>query len=102
MSIPNPYESHTIDLTSIGGLSDDQLFRLCASNKEVKFERTSKGELILMSPTGGLTGSRNSEIGMALSNWNKRTKLGKVFDSSTGFNLPNGAMRSPDAAWITK
>jgi Uma2 family endonuclease len=102
MSIPNPYTSHTIDFSSIGGLSDEQFFRLCASNKSIKFEKTSKGEIILMSPTGGLTGSRNLEIGSELRNWNKRSNLGKVFDSSTGFKLPNGATRSPDAAWVGK
>lgn len=102
MSIPNPYTSHTIDFSSIGGLSDEQFFRLCVSNKDLKFEKTSKGEIILMPSTGGLTGSRNIEIASELRNWNQRTKLGKVFDSSTGFKLPNGATRSPDAAWLEK
>jgi Uma2 family endonuclease len=83
-------------------LSDEQFFRLCVSNKDVKFEKTSKGEIILMPPTGGLAGSHNSEITTALGNWNKRFKLGVTFDSSTGFKLPNGATRSPDAAWIEK
>ncbi|MEK7248902.1 MAG: Uma2 family endonuclease, partial [Bacteroidota bacterium] len=64
--------------------------------------KTSNGEIILMSPTDGLTGSRNLEIGSELRNWNKRSNLGKVFDSSTGFKLSNGATRSPDAAWVGK
>ncbi len=102
MSIPTPYTSHIIDFSSIGGLSDEQLYRLCVSNSDLRFEKTSKGEIILMSPTGGLTGSRSLEIGSELSNWNKRSNLGKVFDSSTGFTLPNGAIGSPDAAWLKK
>lgn len=102
MSIPTPYTSITFDLTPIGGLSDEQLFKLCASNKGVRFERTSKGELIVMSPTGGITGSRSLQLARGLGNWNERTKLGIVFDSSTGFSLPNGAVRSPDASWIAK
>jgi Uma2 family endonuclease len=102
MSIPPPYTSHIIDFSSIGGLSDEQFYRLCVSNSDLRFERTSKGEIILMSPTDGLTGSRSVEIGSELYNWNKRSNIGIVFDSSTGFTLPNGATRSPDAAWIAR
>ncbi|MER3525282.1 MAG: Uma2 family endonuclease [Ignavibacteria bacterium] len=102
MSIPTPYTSITFDLTPIGGMGDEQLFKLCASNKGVRFERTSKGELIVTSATGGITGSRSLQIGRALGNWNERARLGIVFDSSKGFSLPNAALRSPDAAWIAK
>ena len=61
---------------------------------------TAQGELIIMPPTGGETGKRNSDINLDLALWNRQNKLGIVFDSSTGFILPNGAKRSPDAAWI--
>lgn len=90
----------TIDLSPVIKLSDDQFYELCRKNSDVKFERNAKGELIIMSPTGGETGYCNAEITSDFVFWNRRTKLGKVFDSSTGFKLPNGADRSPDVAWI--
>ena len=55
-----------------------------------------------MPPTGGETGKRNSKLNLQLGIWNERTQLGEVFDSSTGFTLPNKADRSPDAAWLEK
>ncbi|NJL21701.1 MAG: Uma2 family endonuclease, partial [Leptolyngbyaceae cyanobacterium SM1_3_5] len=64
------------------------------------FERTAKGELIIMPPTGGETGKRNIEMGADFVIWNRSTRLGVCFDSSTCFNLPNGADRLPDVAWI--
>ncbi len=90
----------TIDLSPVIKLTDDQFYELCRKNPDVKFERNAKGELIIMSPTGGETGNCNSEINANFVIWNRQTKLGKVFDSSTGFKLPNGADRSPDVAWI--
>lgn len=90
----------TLNLNSIIRLSDDQFYDLCARNPELKLERTATGELVIMSPTGGETGKRNSDINLELALWNRQAKLGVVFDSSTGFKLPNGAERSPDAAWI--
>lgn len=53
-----------------------------------------------MAPTGGETGNRNLEIAYQLQAWSRSNKLGIAFDSSTGFKLPNGANKSPDAAWI--
>lgn len=53
-----------------------------------------------MPPTGGLTGDRNADLTFQLRAWNRQTRLGKSFDSSTGFQLPNGANRSPDASWV--
>lgn len=90
----------TLELRSLIDLTDDQFYQLCQANRDVRFERTAKGELIVMSPTGGETGDLNSEMNFQLRAWNKQTGLGKVFDSSTGFKLPNGADRSPDAAWV--
>jgi Uma2 family endonuclease len=83
-------------------LTDDQFFQLCQNHRDLKFERTATGELIIMSPTGGNTGKRNVKLTTQLDLWNTRTQLGEVFDSSTGFTLPNGADRSPDAAWVRK
>jgi len=81
-------------------LSDEQFFQLCIHNRNFRFERNKKGDLIIMSPTGGETGNRNIEIAYQLQAWTRQNKTGIAFDSSTGFKLPNGADRSPDGAWI--
>ncbi|MGK7875350.1 MAG: Uma2 family endonuclease [Xenococcaceae cyanobacterium] len=83
-------------------LSDEQFFQLCQNNRDLKFERTVKGDLIIMSPTGGRTGRRNIKISTQLEIWSSQTNLGEAFDSSTGFHLPNGADRSPDASWVKR
>ena len=93
--------SITINLNSVIRLNEDQFYQVCQSNPEVKFERNAEGELIIMTPTGGITGKYNSDINTDLNLWNRQKKLGIVFDSSTGFKLPNGADRSPDSAWIS-
>jgi Uma2 family endonuclease len=81
-------------------LTDEQFFQMCQKNRDYRFERTVSGELLIMPPTGSDTGNRNFDIVVELGIWNKQTKLGKGFDSSTGFTLPNGAERSPDASWV--
>jgi Uma2 family endonuclease len=81
-------------------LSDEQFYHLCQNNRELKFERTAKGELIIMSPVGGESGNREADLIIDLGIWNRQTRLGYTFSSSTIFKLPNGADRSPDAAWI--
>ncbi|MEH2120252.1 Uma2 family endonuclease [Nostoc sp.] len=81
-------------------LTDDQFFQMCQQNRDYRFERTASGELLIMPPTGSDTGNRNFDMVVELGIWNKQTKLGKGFDSSTGFTLPNGAERSPDASWV--
>jgi Uma2 family endonuclease len=90
----------TLDLNPIIDLTDEQFYQLCRANPDVKFERNANGTLVIMSPTGGETGNRNLEIGADFAIWNRQTKLGLCFDSSTCFKLPNGAQRSPDIAWI--
>ena len=93
--------SLTVDFHSILTITDEQFYQLCSQNPEIQFERTAHQELIIMSPTGGGTGKRNSEILIELGIWNRQQKSGVFFDSSTGFILPNGSIRSPDVAWIT-
>lgn len=83
-------------------LTDEQFFQVCQNNRDLRFERTASGELVIMPPTGGETGNRNFEIVVQLGIWNKKHNLGVGFDSSTGFKLPNGANRSPDASWVLK
>ena len=83
-------------------MTDDQFFEFCQINRDLRIERAAQGELLIMPPTGGETGERNAEISMQLRLWAKRDGTGTTFDSSSGFILPNGATRSPDAAWITR
>jgi Uma2 family endonuclease len=93
--------TYTIDLRSITELNDDKFYQLCRQNPDVKLELNQRGELIVMSPTGGETGARNSEINAEFVIWNRQKKLGMVFDSSTCFKLANGAVRSPDVSWVS-
>ncbi|WP_414512029.1 Uma2 family endonuclease [Nostoc sp. PCC 9305] len=81
-------------------LTDEQFFQMCQKNSNYRFERTASGEILIMPPTGSDTGRRNVKITTQLDIWNSETNLGEVFDSSTGFTLPNGAERSPDASWV--
>ncbi|MEZ2236070.1 MAG: Uma2 family endonuclease [Microcoleus sp.] len=90
----------TINFNAIAQITDDQFYQLCRENPDVKFERNAQGEIIIVSPTGGETGSYNSEINADFVIWNRQTKLGICFDSSTCFKLPSGANRSPDVSWI--
>ncbi|PHJ55993.1 hypothetical protein VF14_34920 [Nostoc linckia z18] len=81
-------------------LTDEQFFQMCQQNRDYRFERTASGEILIMPPTGSDTGRRNVKITTQLDIWNSESNLGEVFDSSTGFILPNGAERSPDASWV--
>ncbi|MGK7897055.1 MAG: Uma2 family endonuclease [Xenococcus sp. (in: cyanobacteria)] len=81
-------------------LTDEQFFQLCQNNRDLRFERTATRELIIMPPTGSETGARNADLTYQLRAWSRQNKLGKSFDSSTGFKLPCGAERSPDASWV--
>jgi Uma2 family endonuclease len=91
---------YTINFEPICHMTDEQFYQLCRQNPEIKFERNQRGEIIIMSPTGGETGNQNAETNAEFVIWNRQTKLGKVFDSSTCFKLANGASRSPDVSWI--
>lgn len=82
-------------------LGDEALFDFCRLNPDLRIERTSDGELWIMPPTGGETGRMNFALVVQLGVWAERNGTGIGFDSSTGFVLPNGAERSPDAAWVT-
>ena len=91
----------TIHLSPALDLTDDQFFELCQINSDLRLERNAKGDIIVMPPTGGETSNRNQEVTRQLGNWAKRDGTGAAFDSSAGFKLPNGADRSPDAAWTS-
>jgi Uma2 family endonuclease len=81
---------------------NDQFFEFCQANKELRIERTAQGDCEIMAPTGGETGWRNSGLTAQLYNWAEREGSGVVFDSSIGFILPNGAIRSPDVSWVKR
>ena len=83
-------------------LGEDQFFDFCQANRELRIERTAEGDCEIMTPTGGETGCRNSRLVAQLSVWADRDGSGVVFDSSSGFILPNGATRSPDVSWVKK
>ncbi|HEY9781583.1 MAG TPA: Uma2 family endonuclease [Leptolyngbyaceae cyanobacterium] len=83
-------------------LTDEQFFQLCQNNRDLRLERTAEGELIIRPPTGWKSGNQNSRLTQRLGNWTETDGTGLAFDSSTGFKLPNGANRSPDASWVRK
>ncbi|MDY7012011.1 MAG: Uma2 family endonuclease [Cyanobacteriota bacterium] len=84
------------------GLTDEQFEQLCWANKDRQFERTAKGELVIMPPVGGVSGNREADLITDLNLWNRQTGSGKVFSSSTIFRLPKEGDRSPDAAWVER
>ncbi|MCU0447613.1 MAG: Uma2 family endonuclease [Microscillaceae bacterium] len=81
--------------------SEDEFFEFCVANKELRFERNSKGQLIIMAPTGLDTSFDNLDLGTEVNIWNRQYQLGKVSDSNGGYTLPNGSMYAPDVAWIS-
>jgi len=83
-------------------MNDEQFFEFCQANRDVRIERNSQGEIIIMPPTGWETGNKNAEITIQLGIWAKKDGRGKTVDSSAGYKLPNGATMSPDASWILK
>jgi Uma2 family endonuclease len=83
-------------------VTDEQFVQLAKANPDLRLERTAAGELLVIPPTGSEGGSYNAEVSAEIVLWNRRAGLGKVFDSSTGFRLPNGAIRAPDTAWVAQ
>ncbi|GBF82459.1 Uma2 family endonuclease [Aphanothece sacrum] len=81
-------------------LTDEKFYQICQDNRDLRFEKNAQGYLIIMSPTGDETSYRNGRLTQQLFNWSDQDQRGIPFDSSAGFILPNGATRSPDAAWI--
>ncbi|WP_221312876.1 Uma2 family endonuclease [Granulicella aggregans] len=82
-------------------MSDEELMRFSRENRPYRMEREPNGEILIMTPTGYRTGSTNQRISQALGVWADEDGRGVVFDSSTGFTLSNGAIRSPDASWLS-
>jgi Uma2 family endonuclease len=100
MNVALPEIDQPVRLRFERPMTDEELMRFCAANEMVRVERDTNGELILMSPSGSGTGRTNSELIYQLAAWARETNSGATFDSNAGFTLPDGSMRSPDAAWI--
>jgi Uma2 family endonuclease len=83
-------------------LTHAEFEQLCQDNPDMRFELTAIGELLTMAPAGWESSERNINLASQVFNWNRQTKLGRAFDSSGGFTLPSGAVRSPDVTWIEK
>jgi Uma2 family endonuclease len=83
-------------------MSDDEFFQFCMLHPDLRIERTSEGDLIIMPPTGGETGRSNFKLTAHFAKWVEADGSGEGFDSSTVFRLPNGANRSPDVSWIRR
>ena len=98
--VPEPFGSIVFRLSPALRLTDEQLEELCALNGDIRIERNARGDLELMPPANPTSGNQNSRITARLDNWAESDGRGVAFDSSAGFTLPNGAVRSPDASWI--
>jgi len=83
-------------------ISDAEFEALCRENDNIRLERTKEGAVRMNPPTGGWTGSGNQEISRQLGNWLAAQESGRVFDSSSGFRLPDGSTLSPDASYISE
>ncbi|TVQ47736.1 MAG: Uma2 family endonuclease [Gloeocapsa sp. DLM2.Bin57] len=90
----------TLKLEPLLQLHSETFSQIVALNPDTQLELTATGDLLIISPRGGETGDRNDQISFQLRLWNKQTKLGKTFNAATGFSLPNGGIRSPDASWL--
>jgi Uma2 family endonuclease len=107
VQVPTQLEPSTLALELPRNLNlyvtAEQFSALAASNRDLQLERTAQGELIVNPPTGWETGKRNFSIIGQLYRWyDDNGAIGEAFECSTGFTLPNGAIRSPDASWISQ
>src|ERR1051325_658620 len=93
--------NHYIPLYLKEEMNKEEFYAFCIANKHLRIERDENNQIYIMPPVFGDTGNKHSEILAEIVIWNRKGKLGRTFDSSTGFELPDGSMRCPDAAWIT-
>jgi Uma2 family endonuclease len=97
-------QSPSVPLTihfPLTSMTVEEFYEFCLANRDLRIERTANGEVIIMPPAFSDTGNRNFNIAVQLGSWANQDGTGLGFDSSAGFTLPNGAMRSPDASWIS-
>jgi Uma2 family endonuclease len=89
-------------LDPIVRLTDDVLLKLSSLNDALRIEKNAEGDLEVLPPGNITSGNQNSLINRRLGNWSEEDGTGEIFDSSSGFTLPNGAIRGPDASWVLK
>lgn len=99
--LAEPGSAIHLQLSPALAVDDTSFADLCRQNPDLRIERTAEGAVIIMAPAGSSSGRRNSAIVSFLYHWARADGTGTIYDSSTGFKLPNGAIRSPDAAWVT-
>src|SRR2546423_3971273 len=92
-------ESSVVHTRPVLDMDDDQFFRFCRINRDLRIECTAEGDIIIMAPEPGSSGLGSSKLTMKFGAWAERDGTGQLFGSSTGFTLASGAMRSPDVAW---
>ena len=90
----------TVRIRPDNPMSDEELMRFCEDNDIARIERETNGELLLMSAASNRTGRKNAYVTHILTGWAEADGRGYCFDSSTGFTLPDGSMRMPDASWV--
>ncbi|MFN8472931.1 MAG: Uma2 family endonuclease [Anaerolineae bacterium] len=83
-------------------LTPAQFYDMCRANPDLDLEMSAEGEIIIMPPAGSNSSDRNADLTMQLRAWALAEGSGKAYDSSGGFRLPDGAIRSPDASWVLK
>ena len=83
------------------GLSEQAYLAFCRANPGLRCERTAEGEIVIVPPAGGEGAFRSGDAFYQLRDWVGRTGLGKAFDSSVEFLLPDGSGLSPDASWVS-
>ncbi len=93
-------ESFVIKFKPLTYMDDEQFARFCALNDDLRIERNAKGDIILMPPAFTYTSKQNMKISSQLDNWAENDGTGIAYESSAGYKLPNGALRSPDASWV--
>lgn len=95
-------EGHKIQLNkNPTNLTNDELFEFCVLNKELRIERDANQNIIITALVGGNSGFYEKDLIFEIEYWVRKNKKGRSFSSSTGFLMPNGAMRSPDACWVS-
>src|SRR5438067_11017337 len=95
------YPGMEVDLGRVHSFSDEEFLDFCRNNPDARIERESDGEIIIMPPAHTETGGINMDLSVAVAVWAAQDGTGRTYDSSTGFTLPNGALRSPDVSWIS-
>ena len=85
----------------VAGFSDEEFFRFCQENDLMRVERTTNQEIIIMPPAGFESSSASMSVGGLLFLWYYQRKIGRLLDSSVGYTLPDGAVLSPDASWVS-